>query len=100
LRTQLAWGGDRCCVSREGDWAQLAAEELSRAHLRFEDRVQVQEAAEGIEKRTMCRAAAAAGGCLAGMSIVFMHLPQLADITALRNIQAAGGDLQLYLIPK
>jgi hypothetical protein len=34
------------------------------------------------------------------MSVVFMHLPQLADLIALRNIQTAGGDVQLYLIPK
>jgi hypothetical protein len=36
----------------------------------------------------------------AGMSITFMQLPQLQDITALRNIKAAGGDLQIYLVPK
>lgn len=34
------------------------------------------------------------------MSITFMQLPQLQDITALRNTKAAGGDLQIYLVPK
>jgi hypothetical protein len=38
--------------------------------------------------------------CFPGSSIVFMQLPALQDITALRNIQAVGGDLELYLIPK
>lgn len=36
----------------------------------------------------------------AGMSVILMQLPAVQDILALRNLQAANGDLQLWLLPK